>query len=196
MDLTAVAPSGIAESVRNRPLREGLLLRATDVPTALAPVFAARYDNGVWVRLPDGSYRNARPAQMPEAVDSLSSLKYAKALAGPGHPASAYTRPLGHVLELVPVTDPFVLAPGDILRVRVLLDGKPAAGARVELGDGVTPQREEDIVKFPADAQGVVSLPLTRTGWHVLAVDVDRPSRAPEPTRIEKLVATRTFWLP
>ena len=35
----------------------------------------------------------------------------------------------GQRLEILPMTDPLALAPGDVLRVRVVFDGKPLAGA-------------------------------------------------------------------
>ncbi|MDW3538399.1 hypothetical protein NQ283_29385, partial [Escherichia coli] len=49
-------------------------------------LLAARYDNGFWVKLPDGSYRNATRRLVPDAADSMWSVKFAKALTGSGAP--------------------------------------------------------------------------------------------------------------
>lgn len=190
IDLRWMDGQGADGSLREGLARDGLSLVSVG-PDPGGSLVHARYDNGVWVRLPDGSYRNARPSLVAEAVDSLTSVKYAKALVRPGSHATV----VGHPLELVPLQDPFQLRPGGTLPVRVLLDGRPLADARVELGDGLTVLKEEDIAKFATDAQGVARIPVTRTGWQILAVDVDRASPVPVVARTEKMVATLVFFL-
>ena len=67
-----------------------------------------------------------------------------------GSPKTDHAKPLGHPLELVPVTHPVLgVGPGEPVRVRLLFRGKPLAGARVAfiprgevLADGVDPEHE------------------------------------------------------
>lgn len=84
-------------------------------------------------------------------------------------------RPLGLTFELVAETNPYRLAPGQPLGVRVLYRGEPVEGAQVEavrLAGG-----EPRIVRSGAD--GRVQLRLTGTGpWLLTAVHLV-PARAP-----------------
>jgi uncharacterized GH25 family protein len=66
-------------------------------------LLAARYDNGFWIKLADGTYRNATRRLVPDAADSMWSVKFAKAVTGPDAPWDAV---LGQGLEIVPLSDP------------------------------------------------------------------------------------------
>jgi nickel transport protein len=129
---------------------------------------AVSYDNGYWLKLPSGSYRNATIRSVPDAQDSLWSVKFAKAVTGRGAP---WETVLGTLLELVPLSDPAAAKPGDSLRVRVLFQGKPLANIAVERTDGLTPVKEEDIPRFTTDSDGVASVPIVEAGPHLLAID-------------------------
>ena len=91
-------------------------------------LLATRYDNGYWVKTKDGLYRNATRRLVPDAAEGLWSSKFAKAVTGPGAPWQAV---LGHDLELVPLSDPAEVAPGQSLKLRVLFHGKPLAGGNL-----------------------------------------------------------------
>jgi nickel transport protein len=49
-------------------------------------LLAVRYDNGYWVKITDKLFRNASKRFVPDAMDSLWSAKFAKALTGEGAP--------------------------------------------------------------------------------------------------------------
>jgi len=154
-------------------------------------VIAARYDNGFWAKLTDGTYRNARRTELAGVVEAMSSFKYAKAwIAGDG-----WRYGVGHGLEILPLATPASAKPGTGFSVRVLWQGKPLAGVGVEIGDGVTVRKEADIPRFLTDAEGVASLPITAGGWQVIAVDHETPSRFPGLADKDRYVATFTFWL-
>ena len=69
-------------------------------------LLAARYDNGYWVKLPSGLYRNATRRLAPDAVESLWSSKFAKAVTGAGSPWQAVTgHDLGDGITAVPEKD-------------------------------------------------------------------------------------------
>jgi nickel transport protein len=58
------------------------ILMAEPVPIAKDAgvlALAARYDNGYWVKAPNG-YRNTSKRQVPDTERSISSMKFAKAL--------------------------------------------------------------------------------------------------------------------
>jgi hypothetical protein len=83
----------------------------------------------------------------------------------PGVPAD---RVLGLTLELVPEKNPYALAAGQELPVRLLYRGAPLAGAKVAAVPKEQPSRQ---VAARTDAQGRVRLPLGGGGaWLVKAV--------------------------
>ena len=126
-------------------------------------LLAARYDNGFWIKMADGLYRNATRRLVPDAADSMWSGKFAKALTGPD---ALWENVLGHDLEIVPLSDPNKAKPGQTLRLRVLFHGKPLPGAGVERGDGVTAVAEKDTPRFATDADGIASVPVVKAGPH------------------------------
>lgn len=86
---------------------------------------SAFLDGGYYSLTPDGEVNGPR-SQVPDAVKSWASRQYAKWV----DPAAAGgATPLGDELELVPVSDLARAHEGDKVTVRLLLQGRPAAGA-------------------------------------------------------------------
>lgn len=154
-------------------------------------LLATQYDNGYWVKTKDGLYRNATKRLVPDAAESLWSAKFAKAVTGPGSP---WQTVLGHDLEMVPLSDPAAVAPGQNLKLRVLFHGKPLAGGEIERGDGVTAVPEKDIPRFVTDADGVATVPIVKAGAHLLVIDYKvAPSATPEQANTDLYTATLWF---
>jgi uncharacterized GH25 family protein len=154
-------------------------------------LLATRYDNGYWVKTAAGLYRNVSRRLVPDALDSLWSVKFAKTLTGSGGP---WTRVVGHELELVPLADPGEIKAGESLRVRVLFQGKPLTKAQVERGDGVTPVKEADIPRFTTDGEGIATIPIVKRGPVLLAIDHRvTPSATPELAAADLYNATLWF---
>ncbi len=154
-------------------------------------LLAARYDNGFWTKLADGETRNVTKRLVDEAGESLWSGKFAKAVSGPGAP---FSRVLGHDLELMPLSDPALVKPGETLRLRVLFHGKPLPGAEVERGDGVTAVAEQDIPRFTTDTDGIASVPIVGDGAHLIVVDHRvTPSQTPDQANADLFNATLWF---
>ena len=184
MSLTAYEPSGAV--VLKAKLESGPALRAAHQGDAL---FAAAYDNGYWVRLPDGSYRNASKRMLPQADKSLWSVKFAKAVSGPTAP---WDKIVGQPLEIVPLEQP-TSASGKI-RVRVLFEGRPLTGASVVATDGVTFKSDADQARATTDAEGVAVVALRRAGPQVLGVNHRvTPSQTPALADSDNYGATFAF---
>ena len=127
----------------------------------------------------------------PNAIDSLWSAKFAKAVTGADAPWSTV---IGHDLELVPLADPASVRPRENLRVRVLFRGQPLAGAEVERGDGLTPVKENELPRFKTDADGVATIPLPKGGPVLLAIDHRvAPSETPDLAAADLYNATLWF---
>jgi uncharacterized GH25 family protein len=157
-------------------------------------LIAARYDNGYWVKVADKLYRNASKRFVPDAMDSMWSAKFAKALTGAGAPWSTV---VGHDLELVPLDDPAAVKPGKTLRLRLLFHGNPLPDAQVERGDGITVIKEEDIPRFRTDQDGTAVIPVVKPGPVLLAVDHRVvPSATPDIAAADLFNATLWFVVP
>jgi len=103
-----------------------------------------------------------------------------------------YATALDYPAEIVPLDNPYALARGGTLRLRCLVDGKPAAGLPVLVGgrraDGARLKRLE----LTSDANGVASVPLASAGrWYVKFIHM-APVSEPD-VDYESKWATLTF---
>lgn len=150
---------------------------------------AASYDNGYWVRLDDGSYRNASKRLFPQARKSMWSVKFAKAALGASAP---WDRVVGQPLEIVPLEAP-AQASGKI-RVRVLFEGRPLAGSDVVATDGANFKSEADQARATTDADGIAVVPLRSAGPQVLGASHRvAPSQTPPLADTDSYSATFAF---
>lgn len=131
----------------------------SDEPVA---IIAAAMDYGLWSRTPDGEWHNKGRDEVPNATLAEHNWKYAV------HLTQVPTRPLpmipGHTLQLVPVDPAIPQAMGQPMKVRVLYQGKPIAGATV-MTDYVN-DPDEAAVKTAAD--GTATIMLRNQGLNVL----------------------------
>jgi nickel transport protein len=156
-------------------------------------LIAVRYDNGYWIKTADG-YRNATNREIPDALEGLWSVKFGKALTGPDAP---WDKVLGHELEIVPLSDPLSVKPGETLRLRVLFRGKPLSAGKIERGDGVTVVPEADIPRFTTDSDGVAEVPIVKSGPMQLVVDHEvSPSATPALAKTDMFNATLWYVVP
>ena len=127
------------------------------------------YDNGYWISVAPGKYFNTSRVVLPAGKDAGHYLKFGKGL----FPAVGedFNRVVGQQLEIIPQRDPFKVKPGEKLPVKVIFEGKPLAGAGVEIGDGKTRMKEEDIPRYQTDRDGVVELPISHGGLQLIAID-------------------------
>lgn len=154
-------------------------------------LLAARYDNGYWVKLPSGLYRNVTRRLASDAVEALWSSKFAKTITGAGSP---WQTVVGHDIEIVPLSDPAEVKTGENLKVRALFHGQPLSGGKVERGDGTTVIAEKDIPRFTTDADGVVTIPVVKAGPHLLVIDHKvAPSATPDQSDTDLYTATLWF---
>ena len=85
-------------------------------------------DYGYYSKIAGGRWKEVRKRQLPGAVQGLHALKYNIFVMAPG---SAVGKAHGIGIEIVPLEDPLAKQRGDSLPVRLLIDGKPAAGQRL-----------------------------------------------------------------
>jgi uncharacterized GH25 family protein len=194
LDLVAMTGDkrvSLLDGLEPATVRGAPVVRSRTFADAGRTLLAARYDNGYWVKISENLYRNASKRMAPNAIDSLWSAKFAKAVTGADAPWSTV---IGHDLEIVPLADPAAARPRENLRVRVLFRGQPLAGAEVERGDGLTPVKEDELPRFKTDADGVATIPLPKAGPVLLAIDHRvAPSETPDLTAVDLYNATLWF---
>ena len=101
---------------------------------------------------------------------------YAKAIVATGAPGDGYKLAAGLPLEIVPEQDPYRLKAGEALVLRVLLRGTPAAGLNVtaaSTAEGFTTR-----VIGVTDADGRITVPVSRGRWRLHTIHMERVSEA------------------
>lgn len=117
--------------------------------TATCAVSSAFFDGGFYSLTPDGE-KNLPKNQVPDAVKSWRSKQFAKWI---DVRSPLGKEPLGDELEIVPVTDLAKVKTGDKASFRVLLAGKPLAGAILAIDHkplGETDEQGEARIKVRA----------------------------------------------
>lgn len=181
----------LAVGLSHTQLGSAIVVASKPFDDAGHALVAVTYDNGYWVKTTRGSFYNATRRIVPDAVDSIWSGKFAKAVTGAGSP---WATVIGTPLELLPLADPAAQKPGDSLPVRVLFKGQPLANVAVERTDGVTPIKEEDIPRFATDKDGVAQVPVVSAGLQLLALDYKvSPSETPGLAQTDLYNATLSF---
>ncbi|MBA3895865.1 MAG: DUF4198 domain-containing protein [Sphingomonadaceae bacterium] len=157
------------------------------VPGALV---AVTYDNGFWVRLPqDKLETNTNPLLAPNAEDPHWTVKWGKELLGPG----AYRMLLNTRLELIAMKDPFSAKAGSKLPVKVMLDGKPLAGADIAYTDGIEPLPDPKQPVAKSGADGIAQVPVPRAGPVLLTTDLMAPAAHPSLAKQDHLYASIAY---
>jgi nickel transport protein len=195
IELDAFTPSGERRPLAGRVRPDGTSLVAALEKAAGAGeqgtwVFASFYDNGFFVKTAEGRSVNTTKADYPAAETATHNLKFGKALLHMGGASRGFDRVAGHRLELVPRSDPFASGMGGELRVEIQFEGKPLAGATVHLYSDAA---SSDTTTHVADRAGVVRVPLSRGGMHVLSVSHDVASRHPALATRDVYAATLVF---
>jgi nickel transport protein len=175
-DKPVSALSGITKSFTDHTVLD---LRGFSAGRSVA-IVSGQYDNGYWVTLSGERHLNTSKLHMRGAIDSGTFFKFGKALFPSVSVNGGYDRKLGELLEIVPTSDPFKARPGQKLPVEVLYMNKPLPGVGVEIGDGRTKMKEEDIPRFKTDARGIALVPISKPGLQIMAVDYRTPPRSPQ----------------
>jgi uncharacterized GH25 family protein len=110
--------------------------------------------------------------QQKPAVERYS--KHVKTLVQVGTARSShFSTVMGYPAEIVPVENPYDLSAGGILRVRTLVDGKPAANQYVLYGGRTTNDAAIEQKSTRSGADGVASIPLSQAGvWYVKFINM------------------------
>lgn len=139
--------------------------------------FTALLSSGYWTKTASGT-KNAPKNEVDDPLKSWLSFESVKRL---GRWSDAFAEPLTSDLEVVPLHDPFRVRPGEKLRLRITMDGKPAEGALV-LAEGR--------LRGETDADGRVNVKLRAAGFQSIAASLRGPG---DGVRADETVRTATL---
>ncbi|AHF67172.1 DUF4198 domain-containing protein [Pseudomonas cichorii] len=137
-------------------------------PLKPVAVMSVALDNGMWTRNKDKKWINEGRSKVPGGTESIHTFKYSLAIYEEGARLPSFDK-LKFVI--VPQVDPLTVGPGKPLPVRVLVDGKPAAGIKL-FGDY---RSAPDVVSAETDAEGRANVVVRNEGLNVIAAEVTLP---------------------
>lgn len=137
-------------------------------PLKSPAVVAVALDNGAWSLTPDKQWINQGRSQVPTSTQSLHTFKYSLAINQEGARLPKFEQ---LKMVILPEVDPLKVGPGKPLPVRVLVDGKPAAGIKL-IGDyrGAPHQ-----VSATTDSEGRAQVLVRNEGLNIIAAEVSLP---------------------
>jgi uncharacterized GH25 family protein len=149
-------------------------------------VVAVAFDNGMWSQTADKKWVNQGRSKVPGATSSTHTFKYSLAFHHEGGKVPELDR---LKLVIVPQQDPLLVGPGNPLTVKVLLNGKPAAGLKL-IGDY---RGAPDVVSAETDSQGLAKVLVRNEGLNVIATQAVVPVANDPDVTEEGLFTSLTF---
>ena len=144
----------------------GAQAQLTETGTYLA---AALPHNGFATKTTEGYQRGKSKKNLDNVIECRYSQKFAKAVFTVGHPGGqVFSKPLGHSMEIVPMTDPATLKAGEVLPVKVLVEGKPARTIVFGTYAGFTESPNTFAYTTRTDKNGIAAVKMIHDGVWVL----------------------------
>ncbi len=155
-------------------------------PLKSPAVLAVALDNGMWSQTPDKKWINQGRRHVPGAIASTQAFKYSLAIYQPG----AKLPKLDQIkLLILPEVDPLTVGPGRSLPVRVLLDGKPAAGIKL-VGDYRNAPKS---LSTETDKDGRAQVLVRNEGLNVIVAQVEMALKDNAEVATRGLFSSLTF---
>ena len=149
-------------------------------------VMAVALNNGMWSQTAEKRWINEGRSKFPGAVEATETFKYSLAIYQPG----AKLPKLDQIkLLILPEVDPLTVGPGKSLPVRVLLDGKPAAGVKL-IGDY---RSAPNTLSTETDKDGRAQVLVRNEGLNVIAAQVEVPVKGSADVDSRGLFTSLTF---
>lgn len=102
--------------------------------------------------------------------------RFVKTILHTGAKDAFVTKPIGQVIEFVPMTDPAGLKPGERLTEQILFRGSPAANLHVEASSATAGGEVKERQLGRTDRAGKIEIPLDVAGlWKLHAILMERP---------------------
>ena len=150
---------------------------------------AATMDNGLWTQGPDGKWVSKGRDEVPGHKESGRYLKYAVHIRG--ELSGELPVLAGQRLQIIPLVKHMPHHAGEALKVKVLFNGKPVAGARV----GHDYVGDPDAKPRRTGKDGIATLKVRNQGLNVISATFDAPPDDPVKAKKTEHFATLSFIL-
>ncbi|MDR1363613.1 MAG: DUF4198 domain-containing protein [Spirochaetaceae bacterium] len=157
-----------------------------DIPT----IIAGNRKGGFYCRFTDGGYADGSKAEvaaaMPDKTISLTRYfaKYSKFYLNPAVNDSSFSTPLGHELEIIPVTNPAKIKKGAFSKAKfkILYKGQPVSNMQVSATYDYYNYKSPDTYaqSEKTDMNGEVSFKIDHGGVWIIRASDTRPSSYPD----------------
>ena len=201
-DVSLVSPSGKKEALTLRKdgygetkltlSEEGLYLTAITRRTALNTTYR---ENGkeIAIKGPKTGHN--------DIVSSVYSQQFAKSVFLSGNSFTGdISRPIGHTLEIIPLTNPFALENnrGGRMKVKVLYKGKPLAFQKVRAMYEGYSKTDESSAYVSTNREGVAEIRIDHWGAWVIKTKFDTIpcDELKDKVNTERYFASLTFFVP
>lgn len=144
----------------------------------------------------DGYQRGKTKKDLKDVIECSHSEKYAKALFTVGTAGGeVFSKALGHPMEIIPLQDPAKLKTGDLLSVRILIQGKPARTVVYGTYAGFSNESNTFAYSTSTDKDGIAKIKMLKEGIWLLIARQD--FAYPDPTVCDKqsYAASLTFQI-
>lgn len=194
LDLSAWSETDPRSHVAFRTAQAGTYVLGAAVKPRVLPLPGAEFNKYLEEEGLDAVLARRREQGRLDAGSRERYSKYAKTILQVGQARTVtWAVSFGYPAEIVPLDNPYALAPGATLRLRCLVDGAPAAGLAVFAG-GRKAHSDSRIAqqRVTSGSDGVVEVKLTDVGaWYVKFIHM-RELEEPE-ANYESRWATLTF---
>jgi nickel transport protein len=125
--------------------------------------------NGFATKTTEGYQQGKSKKDVGNAIECRYSQKFAKAVFMVGRPGGgAFSKPLGYAMEIMPLKDPGALQKGDVLPIKVLVEGKPARTFVYGTYAGFSEFANTYAYTTRTDKEGVAAIKIIHDGVWVL----------------------------
>jgi len=134
-----------------------------------------------------------------KVILSLYYEQYAKTLINVGaEDTSAYNKPVGHKIEIVPLKNPMILSEGDFLPIQVLFEGKPASFCKIYATYMGFSTGEDFAYATSTDSKGIAMIRILHYGPWLIKADMKLLATKDLEDKCDELhyTATLTFEVP
>lgn len=144
--------------------------------------------------LPDELARREKSGELATGAKERYE-KHVKAIVQVGDARTGgFATVLGYPAEIVPLENPYSLAKGASLRVRILVDGQPVVGQYVTYGARTASGGTIAEQGHRSGADGVIAIPVTSPGvWYVKFINMRKVSKQADDVTHQSKWATLTF---
>lgn len=129
-----------------------------------------------WTKTP-GGLKKGTLADFPGATASYVYEKFCKTLVLVGKPNDAWKKPVGHKLEIVPVSDPAGFKAGQEVSFQVLYEGRPLSTEVLATYDGCTKTPNSFAWHTEADDKGLARVKFSSKGLWLVRVQHKVPGK-------------------